>query len=92
MNKTDLRDAVAQASGLSGADADRALNAVLDSITSALSSGDSVTIPGFGTFETRERAARSGRNPQTGEEIQIAASTTPAFKPGAHLKQAVKKA
>jgi DNA-binding protein HU-beta len=92
MNKTELRDAVAQASGLSGAEADRALNAVLDSITSALASGDSVTIPGFGTFETRERAARAGRNPQTGEEIAIAASTTPAFKPGAHLKQAVKNA
>jgi DNA-binding protein HU-beta len=90
MNKTDLRDAVAKASGLSGAEADKALNAVLDSITAALASGESVTIPGFGTFETRERAARSGRNPQTGEEIEIAASTTPAFKPGAHLKQAVK--
>jgi len=92
MNKTELRDAVAQASGISGAEADRALNAVLDSITSALASGDSVTIPGFGTFETRERAARPGRNPQTGEEIEIAASTTAAFKPGAHLKQAVKNA
>jgi len=92
MNKTELRDTVAKASGLSDADADRALNAVLDSITTALASGDSVTISGFGTFETRERAARSGRNPQTGEDIQIAASTTPAFKPGAHLKQAVKNA
>lgn len=91
MNKTELRDAVAEASGLSGADADRALNAVLDSITSALASGDKVTLPGFGTFETRDRAARQGRNPQTGESIEIAASTAPAFKPGAQLKQAVSK-
>jgi DNA-binding protein HU-beta len=91
MNKTELRDAVAEATGLSGAQADKALNAVLDSITSALSSGDRVTLPGFGTFETRERSARQGRNPQTGESIDIAASTTPAFKPGAQLKNAVKK-
>jgi DNA-binding protein HU-beta len=92
MNKTELRDTVAEASGLSAAQADKALNAVLDSITTALSSGDKVTLPGFGTFETRERAARQGRNPQTGETIDIAASTAPAFKPGAQLKQAVSKA
>ena len=92
MNKTELRDAVAEASGLNAAQADKALNAVLDSITTALSSGDKVTLPGFGTFETRERAARQGRNPQTGEAIDIAASTAPAFKPGAQLKQAVSKA
>jgi DNA-binding protein HU-beta len=90
MNKTELRDAVAEAAGISGAQADKALNAVIDSITSALASGDKVTLPGFGTFETRERSARQGRNPQTGESIDIAASTTPAFKPGAQLKQAVK--
>jgi len=92
MNKTELRDAVAEATDLSAAQADKVLNAVLDSITSALSSGDKVTLPGFGTFETRERAARQGRNPQTGETIDIAASTAPAFKPGAQLKQAVSKA
>ena len=92
MNKTELRDTVAEASGLSAAQADKVLNAVLDSITTALSSGDKVTLPGFGTFETRERAARQGRNPQTGEAIDIAASTAPAFKPGAQLKQAVSKA
>ena len=91
MNKTELRDAVAEASGLSAAQADKALNAVLDSITSALVSGDKVTLPGFGTFETRDRAARQGRNPQTGETIEIAASTAPAFKAGAQLKQAVGK-
>jgi len=92
MNKTELRDAVAKATDLSAAQADKVLNAVLDSITSALSSGDKVTLPGFGTFETRDRAARQGRNPQTGETIDIAASTAPAFKPGAQLKQAVSKA
>jgi DNA-binding protein HU-beta len=92
MNKTELRDAVAEASDLSAAQADKVLNAVLDSITSALASGDKVTLPGFGTFETRDRAARQGRNPQTGETIEIAASTAPAFKPGAGLKQAVSKA
>lgn len=91
MNKTELRDAVAQATGLSGAQADKALNAVIDSITSALASGEKVTLPGFGTFETRDRAAREGRNPQTGESMHIAASTTPAFKAGAQLKQAVSK-
>jgi DNA-binding protein HU-beta len=89
MNKTELRDAVAEAAGLNGAQADKALNAVLDTITSTLASGDRVTLPGFGTFETRERAARQGRNPQTGETMEIAASTTPAFKAGAQLKQAV---
>jgi DNA-binding protein HU-beta len=92
MNKTELRDAVAQAAGLSGAQADKAVGAIIDSITSALAAGDRVTLPGFGTFETRERAARQGRNPQTGETMEIAASTTPAFKAGAQLKQAVNKA
>ena len=91
MNKTELRDAVAEAADLSAAQADRALNAVLDSITSSLASGEKVTLPGFGTFETRDQAARQGRNPPTGETIDIAASTTPAFKAGAQLKQAVNK-
>jgi DNA-binding protein HU-beta len=91
MNKTELRDAIAEAAGLSGAQADKALNALIDTITSALAAGDRVSLPGFGTFETRERAARQGRNPQTGESIDIAASTTPAFKAGAQLKQAVNK-
>jgi DNA-binding protein HU-beta len=91
MNKAELRDAVAEASDLNQSQADKALNAVLDSITDALASGDKVTLPGFGTFETRERAARQGRNPQTGETMEIAASTAPAFKPGAQLKKAVNK-
>lgn len=89
MNKGDLKDAVAQAAGLSGADAERALDAVLDTITKAVASGDKVTIPGFGTFEKRERSARTGRNPQTGEEIQIAATSVPGFKAGAKFKSAV---
>ncbi|HEX5090646.1 MAG TPA: HU family DNA-binding protein [Nocardioides sp.] len=89
MNKGDLKDAVAQAAGLSGADAERALDAVLDTITKAVASGDKVTIPGFGTFEKRERSARTGRNPQTGAEIQIAATSVPGFKAGAKFKSAV---
>ena len=89
MNRTELREAIATETGLSGAQADQALTAVLDAITGALAKGDKVTLPGFGTFETRQRSARTGRNPQTGETMQIAASTTPAFKPAAGLKRAV---
>ena len=66
MNKTELRDAVAAAADLNGTQADKAVNAVLDSIASALAAGDKVTLPGFGTFETRDRAARQGRNPRDG--------------------------
>ena len=89
MNKTELRDAIAQHADLSNAQADKALEAVISSITSTLADGGKVTIPGFGTFEARERSARTGRNPQTGESIEIAASKAPAFKAGAALKQAV---
>ena len=89
MNKGELKDAVAQAAGLSGADAERALDAVLDTITKAVAKGDKVTIPGFGTFEKRERSARTGRNPQTGAEIKIAATSVPGFKAGAKFKSAV---
>ena len=89
MNKTELRDAIAAAADLTNAQADKALAAVTDSITGALKKGDKVTLPGFGTFETRERSARTGRNPQTGAEIQIKASTAPAFKAGTALKKAV---
>ncbi len=91
MNKGQLKDAVAEAAGLSGADAERALDAVIDTITNAVAGGDKVTIVGFGTFEPRERSARTGRNPQTGEEIQIAASTVPGFKAGAAFKDAVNR-
>jgi len=89
MNRNDLREAIASETGLSGAQSDKALSAVLDSITAALAKGEKVTLPGFGTFETRERSARQGRNPQTGESIEIAASTAPAFKAGTALKKAV---
>jgi DNA-binding protein HU-beta len=89
MNKTELIDAVAMSADLSKADATRAVDAVVDNITETLRKGDSVTLVGFGTFEVRERAARSGRNPQTGETIQIKASKAPAFKAGKAFKDAV---
>ena len=89
MNKAELIDAVASSADLSKASATQAVDAVLDTITEILSKGDSVTLVGFGTFEVRARAARTGRNPQTGEEIQIKASKAPAFKAGKALKDAV---
>ncbi len=89
MNKAELKDAVVQASGLSGADADRAIEAVLSTIVTTVAGGDKVTLPGFGTFEPRERSARQGRNPQTGATIDIAATTVPGFKAGAKFKDAV---
>ncbi|BAZ93977.1 DNA-binding protein HU-beta [Thiohalobacter sp. COW1] len=89
MNKAELIDAVADAANLSKADATRAVDAVLDSVTGALKKGEQVSLVGFGTFEVRERAARQGRNPQTGATIQIAASKAPAFKAGKALKDAV---
>lgn len=89
MNRTDLRDAVANKAELSPADSDRAVTAILEAISDGLVVGEKATIPGFGTFETRQRAARTGRNPQTGAEIQIAASVTPAFKPALALKRRV---
>lgn len=89
MNKSELIDAIAENSGLSKADSGRALDAVISSVTGALKDQDQVTIVGFGTFLVRQRAARVGRNPQTGAEIQIAAANVPAFKPGKALKDAV---
>lgn len=89
MNKRELTDRVGESSGLSKSDAASAVDAVLTAISDALVAGDSVTLPGFGTFEVRSRAARSGRNPQTGETMQIAASKAPAFKAGAALKKSV---
>lgn len=89
MNKTELVDAIVAAADITKAQAGRALDAVLESVTETLKKGEKVTLIGFGTFETRERAARTGRNPQTGKEIQIAASTTPAFKAGKKLKDAL---
>lgn len=90
MNKTELINAVAETSELSKKDATKAVDAVFASITDALAKGDKVQLIGFGNFEVRERAARKGRNPQTGEEIEIAASKIPSFKPGKALKDAVK--
>lgn len=90
MNKTELINAVAEASELSKKDATKAVEAVFESIMEALKNGDKVQLIGFGNFEVRERAARKGRNPQTGEEIEISASKVPAFKPGKALKDAVK--
>ncbi len=90
MNKTELVQTVAERCQLSKKDAGSAVNAVFEVITESMSKGDTVQLIGFGNFEVRERAARKGRNPQTGEEIDIAATKTPAFKAGKQLKEAVK--
>ena len=90
MNKSELINSVAEAAGLSKKDATKAVEAVFDTIQSTLASGEKVQLIGFGNFEVRERAARKGRNPQSGEEIDIAASKVPAFKAGKALKDAVK--
>ena len=89
-NKSDLIDTVAQSTNLTKKDATRAVDAVFNSIQDILTKGGKVQLIGFGTFEVRERAARAGRNPQTGDEIQIPASKVPAFKAGKALKEAVK--
>ena len=89
MNKAELIDAVAEASEISKAAATRAVDAVIDNISNSLKKNEQVTLVGFGTFTVRHRAARIGRNPQTGEPIQIKASNVPAFKPGKALKDAV---
>jgi len=89
MNKNDLIDAVATNSGVSKADAAKATDAVFDTITDALVSGGEVRLTGFGSFSVAHRAARQGRNPQTGAAIQIAASKQPKFKAGKGLKDSV---
>lgn len=91
MNKTDLINAVAESAELSKKDAGRAVDAVFEAITNSLKSGEKVQIIGFGNFEVRDRAARKGRNPQTGAEIEIPASKVPAFRAGKALKDAVKE-
>ena len=88
MNKTQLIDEIAETADISKAAAGRALDAFTDTVTGALKGGDQVALVGFGTFTVRERAARSGRNPQTGASIQIAAAKVPAFKAGKALKDA----
>ena len=89
MNKNEFVAAIAEKSGLTKKDAEAALNAYTEVVTDALKAGDSVQLIGFGTFEVRERAARQGRNPHTGETIEIAATKAPAFKPGKALKDAI---
>ena len=89
MNKTELVDAIAASADISKAAAGRALDAVTDSITDALKKGDQVSLVGFGTFQVKDRAARTGRNPQTGAPIEIAAAKIPSFKAGKALKDAV---
>ncbi len=89
MNKSELIEAVAGSADISKAAAGRAIDAVVESVTSALKKGDQVTLIGFGTFSVKDRAARTGRNPQTGAEIQIAAAKIPSFKAGKGLKDAV---
>jgi DNA-binding protein HU-beta len=89
MNKAELISKVAELSDLSKKDVTKAVDALFDAITDALKSGDKVQLVGFGNFEVRQRSARKGRNPQTGEEISISASKIPAFKPGKALKDGV---
>jgi DNA-binding protein HU-beta len=89
MNKAELIDAVSGHTGLAKGEATRAVDAVFDSITAALKSGDTVSLLGFGSFAVKARAARAGRNPRTGETIEIAASKVPGFKAGKALKDAV---
>ena len=91
MNKTELVAAVAEKAGLSKKDAEKAVAAVVDSVVESLKAGDKVQLVGFGTFEVRERAARTGINPKTKEAIKIAASKNPVFKAGKAFKDAVAK-
>ncbi len=89
MNKSELIDAIAEAADLPKSSAGRALDAALEAITAALKKGDTVSLVGFGTFVAKQRAARTGRNPKTGEELTIKASVAPTFKPGKGLKDAL---
>ena len=89
MNKTELIAAVAEKAGISKKDADAAVNTTLDTIVEMVAAGDKVQLVGFGTFEPRERSAKTGKNPRTGESIEIPASTIPAFKAGKAFKDIV---
>jgi len=89
LNKDALVQAVAEAAGTSKSDADSVIKATVEAITAAVAGGDKVVIPGLGTFEPRDRAAREGRNPQSGETIQIAATTVPGFKAATAFKNSV---
>lgn len=90
MTKQELIQNIASKSGLTKKDAENVLNTVLDEISNALKSGEKVQLIGFGTFETRKRSSRIGRNPQTGESIEIPETVVPAFRAGNKLKEAVK--
>lgn len=90
MNKTDLINNISEKSGLTKKDVESVLNSFLNEVSDALAGGDKVQLIGFGTFETRARSGRVGRNPQTGKSIEIPASKVPAFKAGNKLKDAVK--
>ncbi|WP_424768629.1 HU family DNA-binding protein [Paenibacillus sp. sgz302251] len=90
MNKTDLINNISEKSGLTKRDVEAVLNGFLGEVTDALASGDKVQLIGFGTFETRKRSGRTGRNPQTGEPIEISEAKVPAFKAGNKLKEAIK--
>lgn len=89
MNKNDLINAVAQKAGISKNDSEKAVNAAIETITESLSRGEAVKIVGFGTFDVKNRAARTGRNPKTNEPIVIPASKAPAFKAGKDLKDSI---
>jgi len=89
MNKSELISKVAELSELSKKDATKAVESVFEAISEALKGGDKVQLVGFGNFEVRERSARKGRNPQTGQEIEISASKVPSFKPGKALKDSI---
>ncbi|MGV6859459.1 MAG: HU family DNA-binding protein [bacterium] len=89
MNKSEFVEKVAEATGFTKADAAKAVDAVVESVTDALKEGESISLVGFGTFAVKRREARTGRNPRTGEAIQIAASNIPSFKAGKSLKDAV---
>ena len=91
MNKTELIAAVATKTGLTKKDTEATVSTALESIVAALAEGDKVQLPGFGTFEVKHREARTGRNPRTGETMEIAASNAPSFKPGKAMKDAVAK-
>ena len=89
MNKSELVDSIAEGAGLSKADAERALNALIDAVQGAVANDDKVTLPGFGSFSRSSRAARTGRNPRTGEALDIKAARLPKFRAGKALKDAI---
>ncbi|QBY45740.1 HU family DNA-binding protein (plasmid) [Arsenophonus nasoniae] len=89
MNKTELINQIAEKADLTKKDSEKALNALIETVTEALKAGDEVQLVGFGSFQVKPRAAREGRNPKTGEALKIAASNVPSFKAGKTLKEAV---